>query len=78
MENNITVYTTTQCPYCTMLKGFLSQKDIPFEEVNVENDPIIMQRLVNETGQMGVPQTEINGKWVIGYDPESILKALEQ
>ncbi|WP_405099884.1 glutaredoxin family protein [Oceanobacillus sp. FSL H7-0719] len=78
MEKNITVYTTTQCPYCTMLKGFLSEKDIAFEEVNVEKDPMMMQRVVNETGQMGVPQTEVNGKWVIGYDPESILKALGQ
>lgn len=76
MKNTITVYTTTRCPYCTMLKGFLAQNNIPFQEVNVENDPIMMQKLVNKTGQMGVPQTEVNGKWVIGFDPERILSAL--
>ena len=27
------------------------------------------ERLVNETGQMGVPQTKINGEWVLGFDP---------
>ncbi len=78
MEKNITVYTTTQCPYCTMLKGFLSQNNIPFKEVNVEKDPIMMQKIVKQTGQMGVPQTEINGKWVIGFDPEKIMDALKQ
>jgi glutaredoxin 3 len=78
MEKNITVYTTTHCPYCTMLKGFLSQNNIPFNEVNVEKDPAMMRKIVNQTGQMGVPQTEINGKWVIGFDPESIVEALEQ
>lgn len=77
MENNITVYTTTQCPFCHMLKGFLAQNNISFQEVNVERDPIAMQRVVNKTGQMGVPQTEINGKWVIGFDPESIMEAMK-
>lgn len=78
MKNNITVYTTTTCPYCTMLKNFLSQNNIPYKEVNVQNDPIAMQRIVNQTGQMGVPQTEINGKWVIGFNPQKIIEALEQ
>lgn len=38
----------------------------------------MMQRLVNQTGQMGVPQTEINGKWVIGFDPERLMDYLEK
>ncbi|MCF3943194.1 glutaredoxin family protein [Oceanobacillus alkalisoli] len=78
MENNITVYTTTQCPYCKMVKDFLNEKDIAFKEVNVENDPAMMQKVVEQTGQMGVPQTEINGKWVLGFDPERILETIKQ
>ena len=76
MENKITVYTTTHCPYCTMLKNFLTQQNIPFKEVNVEKDPIMMQRLVNQTGQFGIPQTEIIGKRIIGFDPQPIMAAL--
>lgn len=53
MEKNITVYTTTQCPFCNMLKGYLSQNDIPYTEVNVEKEPEMMQRIVDQTGQMG-------------------------
>jgi glutaredoxin 3 len=74
---SITVYTTTRCPYCVMLKNFLSNQNVPFKEVNVERHPEIMQQLVRTTGQMGVPQTEINGKWVIGFDPENIMTALK-
>ena len=33
MKNNVTVYTTTSCPFCTMLKGFLQQNGIPFKEL---------------------------------------------
>lgn len=76
MENNITVYTTTRCPYCNMLKEFFDQNNITYQEVNVENDPNMMQKVVEATGQMGVPQTEIDGQWVIGFDPERIITAL--
>ncbi|MBS4190587.1 glutaredoxin family protein [Bacillus sp. FJAT-49705] len=75
--NAITVYSTTRCPYCVMLKNFLSEQNISFNEVNVETNPEIMQKLIATTGQMGVPQTEINGNWVIGYDPETIMKVLQ-
>ena len=72
-----TVYTTSTCPYCTMLTDYLKEQGIPFEEVNVQLDPEAGQRLVATTGQMGVPQTEINGQWVIGFDPNGIQEALK-
>lgn len=75
--NEITVYTTTRCPYCVMLKNFLSDQNLSFKEVNVETSPEVMEQLIRTTGQMGVPQTDINGKWVIGFDPENIMKALQ-
>ncbi len=75
--NNITVYTTTQCPYCVMIKNFLNEKGISFKEVNVERNPEMMQQLVEKTGQMGVPQTEVNGQWIVGFDPNSIMAALQ-
>ncbi|MGM0878655.1 MAG: glutaredoxin family protein [Bacillota bacterium] len=74
--NSVTVYTTTQCPYCVMLKNFLSEQNIPFNEVNVETKPEIMQQLVKTTGQLGVPQTEVNGQWIVGFDPNNIMMAL--
>ncbi len=60
-----------------MLKNFLSEQNIAFEEVNVETKPDIVQKLLNTTGQMGVPQTEVNGQWFVGYDPNNIMKALK-
>ena len=31
----VTEYTTTTCPYCVMVKNFLREQGVPFEEVNV-------------------------------------------
>lgn len=75
--NTVTVYTTTRCPYCVMLKNFLKDQNITFKEINVEAKPELMQYVVEKTGQLGVPQTEVNGKWVLGYDPNGIMTALK-
>ena len=72
--NEITVYTTTTCPYCVMLKNFLNSEGLSYKEVNVQLDQQAASKLVATTGQYGVPQTEINGQWVLGFDPESIKK----
>ncbi|MFV8828879.1 glutaredoxin family protein [Alkalihalobacterium sp. APHAB7] len=73
---NITIYTTNSCRYCVMLKNFLMDQKIPFKEVNLETNPALMQDLVRKTGQYGVPQTEINGQWVLGFDPNTIINLL--
>ncbi|MGM9928359.1 MAG: glutaredoxin family protein [Bacillus sp. (in: firmicutes)] len=75
--SSITVYTTSRCPYCVMLKNFLNEQNISFTEINLENKPEQMEQLMRITGQMGVPQTEVNGKWVVGFDPNSIMLALK-
>ncbi|ERN52963.1 glutaredoxin family protein [Alkalihalophilus marmarensis] len=74
----VTVFTTNRCPYCVMLKNFLNEYQISFKEVNVEDKPELMQQLVNTTGQMGVPQTNVDGKWVIGFDPNEIMSLIKK
>ena len=75
--NEITVYTTTTCPYCTMITDFLKEKKVDFKEINVQENPETMQKVVDQTGQMGVPQTSINGEWVLGFDPDKITNLLK-
>lgn len=74
---NVTVYTTTTCPYCILVKRFLSEQNIPFTEINLDFHPEYMQKVVSATGQYGVPQTEIDGKWIVGYNPTAIMQALQ-
>ncbi|HEO8421628.1 TPA: glutaredoxin family protein [Yersinia enterocolitica] len=78
MNKNVTVYTTNTCPYCVMVKNFLNEQGVAFKEVNVQEDPAAGDKLVETTGQMGVPQIEISGEWVLGYDPETITQLLEK
>jgi glutaredoxin 3 len=65
---NVIVYTTPTCPYCKMVKDFLSQRGISFEERDVSRNSSYAQELANSTGQMGVPVTIIDGQVVVGFD----------
>lgn len=76
--NNVTVYVTSTCPYCVMLTNFLKENNIEYTEINVETKPEEMQKVIESTGQMGVPQTKVNGTWVLGFDPNSIMAALQE
>ncbi|MGG0668774.1 glutaredoxin family protein [Lederbergia citrisecunda] len=77
MTNTATVYTTSTCPYCTMMKNYLDEQNIPYREVNVQEDEEAGRKLVETTGQMGVPQTELNGKWILGFDTAAVQAALK-
>ncbi|KKB41425.1 glutaredoxin family protein [Bacillus thermotolerans] len=76
--NEVTVYSTNTCPYCEMMKAFLQAQDIPFKEVNVQQDRKAAQRLVETTGQVGVPQTNINGDWIFGFDPDAVMELIKK
>lgn len=64
----VTVYTTPSCPWCLRVKDYLKRNRIPFREVDVAADEGAARRLTARTGQMGVPQTDIDGQFVVGFD----------
>lgn len=76
MAKSVKVYSTPTCPYCTMLKNFLKEKNIPFENLDVSTDRNALLEMKNKSGQLGVPVTDIDGKIIIGFDKEAISKEL--
>jgi glutaredoxin-like YruB-family protein len=73
---DVTVYSTSSCPWCTTLKNYLRQHRVAFTDIDVSADPAAARELVNSTGQTGVPQARINGDWVIGFDKSKINRLL--
>lgn len=76
MANEATIYTTTTCPICGMVKNFLIDNAIPYKEINVDLNPLAMIKMVTKTGKLTVPQTSIHGEWISGFDPVRILKEI--
>jgi glutaredoxin-like YruB-family protein len=73
----VTVYTTPTCSWCTTLKTYLDQQGIRYREVNVASDTAAAEAMVRKSGQQGVPQTDINGQMIVGFDKNRINQLLE-
>ncbi|MEE8637648.1 MAG: glutaredoxin family protein [Candidatus Margulisiibacteriota bacterium] len=72
----VKVYSTPTCPYCKMVKQFLSENNIQFEDVDVSSNQAAAQEMVAKSGQMGVPVLDINGQIVVGFDKARIKQLL--
>ena len=74
---NITVYSTSSCPWCVKVKEFLKENKIEFEEKNVGEDEVTRSEMIEKSGQMGVPVLDIDGTIIVGFDQDAIKKALK-
>jgi glutaredoxin-like YruB-family protein len=72
----VKVYSTPTCPYCHLVKEFLKENNIEFEDVNVSQNKEALSEMVEKSGQMGVPVIDIDGEIVVGFDKERITKLL--
>ncbi len=72
----IKVYSTPTCPYCRLAKNFLKEKGVDFEEVDVSVDRKAAEEMMQKSGQIGVPQIEINEKIIVGFDKGAIEREL--
>lgn len=73
---NVKIYTAQTCPYCKMAKEYLKSKGVEYEEIDV-SDQEKAQEMMQKSGQMGVPQIEINGKIIVGFNQAAIDEALQ-
>ncbi len=75
-QKRVTVYSTPSCPYCNKLKQYLNKHGIRYTDINVASDQKAAQEMVRKSGQRGVPQTDINGQIIIGFDVPKISRLL--
>jgi glutaredoxin 3 len=77
MAKTVKVYSTSTCPYCSMLKSFFQEKNIQFTNLDVGIDKNALKEMKDKTGQMGVPVIDIEGKIIVGFDKDAISKELD-
>jgi glutaredoxin 3 len=76
--SKIIVYSTPSCPYCSLAKDYLRKKDVEFEEKDVSKDRAAARQMIEKSGEMGVPQIDINGKIIVGFDRDAIDEELRR
>ncbi len=60
-----------------MAKEYLSQHNIEFKDVNVEEDDEAASEMIRKSGQMGVPVIDIDGTIIVGFDRGAIDDVLK-
>ena len=65
---NVKIYSTNWCPYCANTKRFLDERDIEYEEINIEAEGMSREDIEKITGGRTVPQIVIDENPIGGYD----------
>lgn len=72
----IKVYSTPTCPYCKLVKEFLHEKKVEFQDIDVANDASAANEMVKLSGQMGVPVIDVDGDIIVGWNKGALEEAL--
>lgn len=73
----VKVYTSPTCVWCKKVKEFLKEHKVKYIEVDVASNREAAKNMVEKTGQMGVPVTEVDGKFIVGFNESELKKALK-
>lgn len=64
----VIVYSTPTCTWCNAVKRHLAACNVSYREIDVSKDQKAAEEMVRKSGQQGVPQLDINGQIVVGFD----------
>lgn len=72
----IRIYTTHFCPFCHQAVALLQRKNVEFEQIAVDNNPELRQKLASENnGYRTVPMIFIGDEFIGGCSELQTLVA---
>jgi glutaredoxin 3 len=72
----VTIYSTPTCHYCKDVKEFLKENNVAYEEFDVASNMEKRKEMVEKSGQLGVPVTDIDGTIIVGFDRAVLTSTL--
>ena len=76
VSHRVIVYSGPGCPACGTAKAYLRSRGVSFRVVDISRDPRAGERLIRRSGQMAVPQIDIDGHLVVGFNQGKIERLL--
>ena len=77
----IEIFTTPTCTYCKKTKEYFKENKIRFTEHDLTKESNMARKMIEMTGQQGVPVIVVNNDWdeaIIGFDKRAIEKAINK
>jgi glutaredoxin-like YruB-family protein len=72
----ILIFTQPDCPPCHVVKLFLTEKGVPFDERDITRDPAAVRELTERYGSHSTPTLVIGDEVMIGFNPERLDEIL--
>ena len=76
-KQKVVVYSSPDCVYCYSVKGYLDDKGIEYEEINIYDDTEAYDEMKEFSGQDSVPVTVVGEEVIVGWDKDKLKEALE-
>ena len=76
-----TIYSTTTCAYCQMVKKFFTLNGVDYKEINLDEAPELRQHALDLSGMTSVPvvtKTENSEESLVcvGWNPQKLMAAI--
>jgi len=74
MSSGVILYTTRFCPYCIRARSLLDEKGVAYEDIAVDDDPLLRREMMTRSGRSTVPQIWIGEHHIGGCDDLMLLE----
>lgn len=72
LMSKVIVFSTKNCPYCRMAKAFLDKQGILYESIDVGEDIGSAKKMIELSGQRGVPVITVDDEVIVGFDSQRL------
>lgn len=72
---DVTIYSRSWCTFCKHAKQLLDSKEVPYQVIDIEEQPEKRDEMISLSGRTSVPQIFINQQSVGGCDDLYALHA---
>lgn len=76
MTKQVIVYSKPNCMQCNFTKKWLKERNIPYTELNVEEDEAALSK-IKEMGYQAVPVIVTETENWYGFQPDKLSKLVE-
>lgn len=73
LKQQVTVFSRNNCMQCKMVKRFLSEHGVQYNEVNIDDQPEFREKLINQ-GFLSLPVVKANDVFFTGFRPDELRK----
>ena len=72
----VVIFTQPDCPPCHIVKLFLEERGVAFDERDIHEDPSAVTELTEKYKSHSTPTLVIGEQVMIGFDPERLDEIL--